>query len=86
MIIPHTEKDALIIPQAATSELQDKIFVYKVVDGKAVSVPIKVEKLDNGIDYIVRSGLQAGDVIVSEGIGLLQDGMEIVVKKAGEEG
>ena len=56
-----------------------------VVEGKAVSVPIKVERLDNGIDYIVRSGLQAGDVIVSEGAGLLQDGMEITVKEAGDK-
>lgn len=48
-------------------------------------MPIKVERLDNGIDYIVRSGLQAGDVIVSEGAGLLQDGMEITVKEAGDK-
>lgn len=81
VVIPHTETDVVIIPQAATYELQDKIFVYKVVDGKVVTVPIKVERLHNGIDYIVRSGLQPGDVIVSEGVGLLQDGMKIAVKE-----
>lgn len=82
VLIPHVETNAIIIPQAVTYELQDKIFVYKVVEGKAVSVPIMVERLDNGMEYIVRSGLQAGDVIVSEGVGLLQDGMEIAVKAA----
>lgn len=82
VLIPHVETNAIVIPQAVTYELQDKIFVYKVVEGKAVSVPIMVERLDNGMEYIVRSGLQAGDVIVSEGVGLLQDGMEIAVKAA----
>lgn len=82
VIIPRTEPDAVIIPQAATYELQDKIFAYKVQEGKAIATPIKVEPLNNGNDYIVRSGLQPGDVIVSEGVGLLQDGMEITVKEA----
>ena len=49
-------------------------------EGKAVAAPIKVEPLNNGNEYMVRSGLQPGDVIVSEGVGLLQDGMEITVK------
>lgn len=40
-----------------------------------------MEKLDDGKRYIVRSGLQAGDRIVSEGVGLLKDGMEISVKE-----
>ena len=80
IIIPRTEPDAVVIPQAATYELQDKIFAYKVQEGKAVAAPIKVEPLNNGNEYMVRSGLQPGDVIVSEGVGLLQDGMEITVK------
>lgn len=82
VLIPHVETNAIVIPQTVTYELQDKIFVYKVVEGKAVSAPIMVERLDNGMEYIVRSGLQAGDMIVSEGVGLLQDGMEIAVKAA----
>ena len=80
IIIPRTEPDAVVIPQAATYELQDKIFAYKAQEGKAVAAPIKVEPLNNGNEYMVRSGLQPGDVIVSEGVGLLQDGMEITVK------
>ncbi|MEG2758579.1 MAG: efflux RND transporter periplasmic adaptor subunit, partial [Rikenellaceae bacterium] len=65
--------------QAATYEIQDKMFVYKVVDGKSVSTPITVFNINDGKDYIVESGLQIGDVIVAEGAGLLQEGMPITV-------
>ena len=48
---------------------------------------LTVEKLNDGKTYIVRSGLSAGDVIVTEGAGLLRDGMQIEVKnsKTGKE-
>lgn len=49
-------------------------FAYKVVDGKAVSTPIEVFEINDGKEYIVESGLSEGDVIVSEGAGLLKDG------------
>lgn len=81
VVIPRTEKEAVVIPQAATYELQDKLFVYKVSDGKAVATQLTVERIHDGKEYIVRDGLRAGDVIVSEGVGLVQDGMEITVKK-----
>ena len=37
---------ALTIPQGATYELQDKVFVYRVVDGKAKSTRIEVTPLN----------------------------------------
>jgi RND family efflux transporter, MFP subunit len=84
VIIPHKLKNVLVIPQSATYELQDKIFVYKVENGKSVSVPVTVGKLNDGNNYIVHSGLKQGDTIVSEGVSLLQDGMEITVKQITE--
>ncbi len=85
VVIPRTEKEAIVIPQAATYELQDKLFVYRVVDGKAVATQLTVERIHDGKEYIVRDGLRAGDVIVSEGVGLVQDGMEITIKKESGE-
>lgn len=85
VVIPRTEKDAVVIPQSAAYELQDKLFVYKVSDGKAVATQLTVERIHDGKQYIVRDGLRAGDVIVSEGVGLVQDGMEITVRKNSEE-
>ncbi len=80
VIIPHLERSALVIPQSVTYEIQDKLFAYKLVKGKAVATELTVVKIHDGKQYIVRKGLQRGDTIVSEGIGLIQDGMEIVVK------
>lgn len=85
VIIPHIERSALVIPQSVTYEVQDKLFAYKLVGGKAAATQLSVEKIHDGKQYIVRSGLQQGDTIVSEGIGLIQDGMEIIVKTASEE-
>ena len=62
-------------------ELQDKMMVYRVVDGKTSATFIKVLQLNDGKNYVVTEGLSAGDVIVSEGAGLLQDGMEITIKE-----
>ena len=70
-------RDAIVIPQAATYELQERIFVYKVIDGKAVSSQIKVMAQNNGIEYIVTDGLEVGDVIVAEGAGLVREGATI---------
>lgn len=77
VIVPYERKQCLVIPQGATYEIQDRIFAYKVVDGKTVSAPIEVFKINDGKEYIVESGLQAGDVIVSEGAGLLKAGTTV---------
>ena len=72
--IPYYRENCLVIPQEATFEIQDKIFAYKVVDGKATSAMITVFGINNGKEYIVESGLEAGDVIVATGAGLLREG------------
>ena len=74
VIIPYERQQCLVIPQGGTYEIQNRIFAYKVVDGKAESTPIEVFEINDGKEYIVEDGLQAGDVIVSEGAGLLKDG------------
>ena len=80
IIMPNYYKDCIVIPQTATFELQDKIYVYKLVDGKASSSMIEVEKLSNGQEYIVKSGLTPGEVIVGEGVGLMREGTPIIPK------
>ena len=80
VIIPYDRKDIIVIPKAVTYELQDKIFVFKVVDGVAKTTPVEVSKISDGQDYIVESGLSVGDVIVGEGVGLLREGTPIKVK------
>lgn len=80
IVIPMTLQDAIVIPQTATYELQDRIFVYKVVDGKASSTEIHVAPQNNGVEYIVTDGLEVGDIIVAEGAGLIKEGTPIKSK------
>lgn len=74
IIVPYEMKQCIVVPQGGTYEIQNRVFVYKVVDGKAVSTPIEVFEINDGKEYNVLKGLSAGDVIVSEGAGLLKDG------------
>ncbi len=70
--------EAVVIPQEATYEIQDKILVFALGDSnKVVSKPITISgKTDRY--YFVESGVKAGDKIVFSGLGTLQDGMVIV--------
>ena len=89
IIIPSELKDCIVIPQAATYELQDRIFVYRVIDGKASATEIKVAPQNNGTEYIVTDGLKVGEIIIAEGAGLIKEGTDIkskVSEKENEEG
>lgn len=78
IVIPTTANNAIIIPQEATSEVQNKKFVYLVgKDNKVKYTEIKVNPQDDGKTYIVTDGLKVGDRFVSKGITSLTDGMEI---------
>ena len=77
VVVPTVKKQCIIIPQAATYELQNRIFVYKVVDSKAQSAPVEVFRLNNGTEYVVEDGLAPGDVIIAEGAGLVREGTVI---------
>ncbi len=79
IIIPEHNSAAIIVPQEACSEIQDKIFVYKVDDKNIAKYSeITVNPQNDGKNYIVTSGLKAGDRIVVKGILKVTDGMEIV--------
>ena len=82
--IPYTRTGVLVIPQEATFEIQDKIFTYRVIDGKAASTQIKVFKINNGKEYIVEEGLKEGDVIVARGAGLLREGTPVAAATAND--
>lgn len=80
VVFPYEKKDCITIPQAATYETQDKVFVYKIVDGVTQSAEINVFYLTDGKEYIVESGLKPGDRIVAEGVGLLRNGVQVQAK------
>lgn len=80
IIMPNLYKDCIVVPQTATFEIQDKVYVYKLVDGKATSSMIEVEKISNGREYIVTAGLTPGEVIITEGVGLMREGTPVMPK------
>jgi membrane fusion protein (multidrug efflux system) len=79
IIIPRQATNAIIIPQGAVSEVQNKKFVYLVgADNKVKYSEIKVDPQNDGMNYVVTEGLKVGDKYVSNGITKLSDQMEIV--------
>lgn len=78
--LDERKRGVIVIPQAATFEIQDKVYAYRVTEGKAVATQIRVAAVDPK-HYAVESGLKRGDVIVTEGVTMIQDGMEIKTKK-----
>lgn len=69
--------NAITVPESATIEMQDKIFVYAVNDSNKVSKqPIVVEG-KTGDKYVVKAGIKAGDRIVLSGVDHLQEGQLI---------
>jgi membrane fusion protein (multidrug efflux system) len=79
----HT--NATIIPESATIEMQDKVFVFALADSNKVKmVPITIVG-KSGTNYLVKDGVKAGDQIVLSGIDHLQDGTVIHPEKAAEK-
>ncbi|WP_214070330.1 efflux RND transporter periplasmic adaptor subunit [Mucilaginibacter sp. dw_454] len=74
--------NTLTVPQSATLEMQDKIFVFALADSNKVKkVPITIDGKD-GDNYVVKDGLKAGDQIVLSGMDHLQEGAKIAPQKA----
>ncbi|SDP91094.1 membrane fusion protein, multidrug efflux system [Mucilaginibacter sp. OK268] len=75
-------KDALIIPESATVDMQDKVFVFTVGD----SSKVKKQEINivgkNGDNYLVKDGVKVGDQLVLSGVDKLQEGMVIQPQKA----
>lgn len=85
VILPHDQHNCLVIPQSATFEVQDQVYAYQYCGSVAKARIINVFEISNGREYVVESGLSAGDTLVIEGVGLLKDGSALSIKKIVEE-
>ena len=79
--VPFEVADAIVIPQEATYDIQNKFFVYRVVDGIARSTEIKVLPYNDGKDYVVTDGLKPGDIIIAEGAAFVKEGQKVKSKQ-----
>ena len=70
-------EDALVLPQKAAFEIQDKNYVFVVDKANKISMRnFKPKARLNGF-YVVESGLKEGETIVYEGIQNIKDGMVV---------
>lgn len=75
---PVRRTNAIVIPQKATYEIQDKRFVYVVnTQNRVKAVEIQTLVQNDGKNFVVISGVKAGDRIVVEGVSKLRNDMEI---------
>jgi membrane fusion protein (multidrug efflux system) len=73
--------DALIVPESATVEMQDKVFVFAVADSNKVKKSAITIIGKNGDNYLVKDGVKVGDQIVLSGVDHLQEGAKIAPQK-----
>jgi len=78
--VPSLVTNSLLVPQEATFELQDKVFVYALTDSnKVIGKPLTIAGT-SGNFYLVSGGLKPGEKIVYQGIDRLHDGVVIKPK------
>lgn len=71
------ERTALVVPEAAVFQVQDRAYVYKV-DGERIARQQQVKLGTRRYGIVeVTDGLEEGDLIVSEGIVKLRDGSRV---------
>lgn len=80
VVLQESDSEAIVVPKTATVELQDKIIAYRLKNGKAEAAYLTVDRLNDSNNYIVRQGLSVGDTIISEGVGLVKEGMSVTPK------
>lgn len=79
IVMPFAEKSVIVIPQYAVVRLQDKAQVYKVnADSTATAVEVTTEDTGNGKEFIVTSGLNVGDRIVTVGANNVTEGQKVL--------
>lgn len=70
--------NALLVPEQAIVPMQDKLFVFRVVDGKAALTPVTLGLRRPG-QVEITAGLNAGDTVVTDGQIKLLDGVPVTV-------
>ena len=79
VVMNFAEKGVIVIPQNAVIRLQDKSQVYKVkADSTATASDVTIEDAGNGKEFIVTSGLNPGDKIVTIGANNVTEGQKVL--------
>jgi len=86
IVMSFAEKGVIVVPQFAVVRLQDKSQVYKVqADSTATAVEVTTADTGNGKDFIVTSGLNEGDRIVTVGANNVTEGQKVLFPNGNEK-
>ena len=86
IVMNFAEKGVIIVPQFAVVRLQDKSMVYKVLaDSTATAVDVTTQDTGNGQDFIITSGLNEGDKIVTTGANNVMEGQKVLFPEAAKK-
>ena len=86
VVMNFAEKGVIVIPQYSVVRLQDKAQVYKVqADSTATAVDVTMEDAGNGQDFIITSGLNPGDRIVTTGANNVVEGQKVLFPETEKE-
>ncbi|MBW8687825.1 efflux RND transporter periplasmic adaptor subunit [Chitinophaga rhizophila] len=77
VLLSNEMSDAMLLPQKAVFEMQDKNYVFVLDKTNQVKMKNFVPGARLANCYIVQSGLNEGDRVVYEGVRNLRDGMKI---------
>lgn len=80
VVVNEVMKNAIIIPQKSTMEIQDKNYVFLVDENNMLIMKSFKPSQRYGDFYIVAEGLKEGDLIVYEGVQSLKEGKVIKPK------
>ena len=79
VMIPFDVNDVMVVPQNAIVRLQDKSLAYKVgADSCVTSAIVTTVSFSSERDLVVTSGLEVGDVIVTEGANNLVENQRVI--------
>jgi membrane fusion protein, multidrug efflux system len=84
-VIVGERGNALLVPEEAIVPQGEEFYVYKVVEGAAQRVPVKIGVRRDAMVEIVQ-GLAAGDQVVTAGMRLTRDGQPVRVLSTAQAG
>jgi len=82
-LLIDTKRQTLIVPAAAIQHSPTSAFVYRVKKDNSVEVDNVVTTVTEGDEVAVEHGLEAGDLVVTDGIDKLEQGSKVAVRMAG---
>lgn len=82
IIVRSELANAILVPQKATFEVQEQVYVYAVGKDNVAKLRRILPRTRHGDAFVLASGLEPGERYVLEGIQRVRDGAQIVARPA----